>query len=185
MKIREIILDFTSLLDVIMIILFFFVLYSTIDTKNAINNAKEAEQNYNDLIVEQQELNEEAENELERLKSADKNAATNQKALNAFEKGDYFDFRLDVADKSDNWSLTISFGKDKLGKINSKEDDDIKTSIKDILMKSGFAADDTYLCILSYDGQQFGTAKAFREIDEAIDSIQREYHNLYFSNLNK
>ena len=29
MKIREIILDFTSLLDVIMIILFFFVLYST------------------------------------------------------------------------------------------------------------------------------------------------------------
>jgi hypothetical protein len=185
MKLREIILDFTSLLDVIMIILFFFVLYSTIDTKNVLNNAKEAEQTYNNLIVEQQELNEEAENELERLKSADKNAATNQKALNAFEKGDYFDFRLDVADKSDNWSLTISFGKEKLGMINSREADDIKGSIKDILMKSGFAADDTYLCILSYDGEQFGTAKAFKEIDEAIDGIQREYPNLYFSNLNK
>ena len=185
MKLREIILDFTSLLDVIMIILFFFVLYSTIDTDRITNKAKESEQRYKSLIVEQQELNEETENELERLKSADKNAAANQKALNSFEKGDYFDFRLDVADKSDNWSLTISFGKDKLGKINSKEDDDIKGSIKEILMQSGFAADDAYLCILSYDGEQFGTAKAFREIDEAIDGIQREYPNLYFSNLNK
>lgn len=185
MKIREIILDFTSLLDVIMIILFFFVLYSTIDTKNVLNNAKEAEQNYNNLIVEQKEINEEAENELERIKAADKNAAVNQQALNAFEKGDYFDFRLDVIDNSDNWTLTVSYGRKKLGEINSRENDDIKGSIKDILKKSGFEKDDTYLCILSYDGEQFGTAKAFRAIDEAIDGIQREYPNLYFSNLNK
>ena len=43
MKVREIILDFTSLLDVVMIILFFFVLYSSIDTENATEKAKAAE----------------------------------------------------------------------------------------------------------------------------------------------
>ena len=69
--------------------------------------------------------------------------------------------------------------------ILSQETDDIKGSIRDILEKSGFTTEDTYLCILSYDGQQYGTALAFREIDEAIDDIQREYPNLYFSNLNK
>ena len=185
MKLREIILDFTSLLDVIMIILFFFVLYSTIDTEKVANKAKEAEQTYNHLIAEQQEINEEAQKDLERIKAADENAAVNQQALNAFDKGDFFTFRLDVAEQSNNWTLSISFGRKQLGEINSHETDDIKGSIKDILKRSGFTTEDTYLCILSYDGQQYGTALAFREIDEAIDDIQREYPNLYFSNLNK
>lgn len=185
MKLREIILDFTSLLDVIMIILFFFVLYSTMDTEKAANKAKEAEQTYNHLIVEQQEINEEAQKDLERIKAADENAAVNQQALNAFDKGDFFTFRLDVTEQSDNWTLRVFFGRKQLGTILSQETDDIKGSIRDILEKSGFTTEDTYLCILSYDGQQYGTALAFREIDEAIDDIQREYPNLYFSNLNK
>ncbi|MGN0614756.1 hypothetical protein [Ruminococcus flavefaciens] len=181
MKVREIILDFTSLLDVIMIILFFFVLYSTIDTKNAINNAKEAESNYNNLIIKQQELNDEAARELERNKLIDKNAAANQQALNSFEKGDYLDFYLDVTDNSDNWTLVISFG-NKQREINSYETDDIKSSIRDTLKQFGFSTDDTYICILTFDGDQFGTAKVVRMIDDAIESIQREYSGLYFTN---
>ena len=34
MKKRQIILDFTSLLDVIMIILFFFIIFSSLETDN-------------------------------------------------------------------------------------------------------------------------------------------------------
>jgi len=185
MKLREIILDFTSLLDVIMIILFFFVLYSTIDTENAANKAKEAEQTYNHLIVEQQEINEEAQKDLERIKAADENAAANQTALNAFDKGEFFTFRLDVAEQSGNWTLKVFWGRKQLGEVFSQETDDIKSAVRDILEKSGFTTEDTYLCILSYDGQQYGTAQAFRKIDEAIEDIQREYPNLYFSNLNK
>lgn len=185
MKLREIILDFTSLLDVIMIILFFFVLYSTIDTENAANKAKEAEQTYNHLIVEQQEINEEAQKDLERIKAADENAAANQTALNAFDKGEFFTFRLDVAEQSGNWTLKVFWGRKQLGEVFSQETDDIKSAVREILEKSGFTTEDTYLCILSYDGQQYGTAQAFRKIDEAIEDIQREYPNLYFSNLNK
>ncbi|MBR5683750.1 MAG: hypothetical protein IKW96_10860 [Ruminococcus sp.] len=184
MKIREIILDFTSLLDVIMIILFFFVLYSTIDTEKAANQAKEAEASYNALIEEQHELNDEASKELERIKAADKNSAANQKALNAFDKGDFFTFTLDVVDKSDNWTLDIKLGNKQLGMIDSHETSDVKASVREVLQKSALSDDDAYICILSFDGEQFGTARAVRVINEAIESIQREYPNLYFSNLN-
>ena len=170
MKLREIILDFTSLLDVIMIILFFFVLYSTMDTEKAANKAKEAEQTYNHLIVEQQEINEEAQKDLERIKAADENAAVNQQALNAFDKGDFFTFRLDVAEQSDNWTLRVFFGRKQLGTILSQETDDIKGSIRDILEKSGFTTEDTYLCILSYDGQQYGNGYKYGLHD-------RQYHD--------
>ena len=42
---REIILDFTSLLDVIMIILFFFILFSHLETEDAKTALQTAEQN--------------------------------------------------------------------------------------------------------------------------------------------
>lgn len=182
MKLREIILDFTPLLDVIMIILFFFVLYSTMDTQKAANEAIETKQIYNQLIDEQKEINEEAARELEQIKSADENAAANQKALSSFDKGDFFTFRLDVSEQSDNWTLSISFGKKQLGEVVSKETNDIKGSIRDILEKSGFTTEDTYICILDFDGYQYGTAKAVRKIDDEIEGIQREYPGLYFSN---
>lgn len=186
MKVREIILDFTSLLDVIMIILFFFVLYSTIDNDNKV---KDKETYYNELIdenkKEQEEWREEASKEWARIESFDENAAANQTALNAFDKGEFFTFRLDVAEQSGNWTLKVFWGRKQLGEVFSQETDDIKSAVRDILEKSGFTTEDTYLCILSYDGQQYGTAQAFRKIDEAIEDIQREYPNLYFSNLNK
>ena len=43
MKAREIILDFTSLLDVMMIILFFFIFFSKIDVDSATERANQAE----------------------------------------------------------------------------------------------------------------------------------------------
>lgn len=186
MKIREIILDFTSLLDVIMIILFFFVLYSTIDTDKITNQAKEAEQNYNNLIVKQQEINDEAEKELERIKSADENAVANQKALNAFEKGEYYTISLDVLNNSDDWNLKISFSNKIIGEINSKDTNDLKSSIKEILKTNGVDknSDDKYLCIFTFNGEQFGTAKAFSTVSYSLEEVQREYPNLYISNLN-
>lgn len=180
MKIREIILDFTPLLDVIMIILFFFVINSTMGYNHRVKEVDELKEKYNNLISEEQEINDKAARELARIEAVDKNAAANQQALNSFEKGDYFDFCLDVTDNSDNWTLIISFGS-KQFEINSHETDDLKSSIKDILKQSGFSTDATYICILTFDGDQFGTEKAVSRIDDAIESVQREYSGLYFS----
>ena len=105
--------------------------------------------------------------------------------MHRFDKGEFFTFRLDVAEQSGNWTLKVFWGRKQLGEVFSQETDDIKSAVRDILEKSGLTTEDTYLCILSYDGQQYGTAQAFRKIDEAIEDIQREYPNLYFSNLNK
>ena len=183
---RELILDFTSLLDVIMIILFFFVLYSKIDVDEITSKATEAENRYNALIVEQQELNEEAEKEIARIKDADKNAFSNQKALNAFEKGEYYTISLDVLNNSDDWNLKISFSNKIISEINSKDTNDLKSSIKEILKTNGVDknSDDKYLCIFTFNGEQFGTAKAFSTVSYALEEVQREYPNLYISNLN-
>ena len=149
MKKRDIILDFTSLLDVIMIILFFFVLYSKIDTDEITKKAKEAENHYNALIIEQQQINDEAEKEIERIKDADKNAFANQKALNSFEKGEYFTISLDVFDNSDNWNLDFYFAGKLIGKINSKDTNDLKKSIREVLEKKDInsSSEDKYLCV--------------------------------------
>ena len=75
MKLREIILDFTSLLDVVMIILFFFVLYTSFDVEDISEKAKAAETSYNEMIEEnekeQQEWREKASQEWERILSAE------------------------------------------------------------------------------------------------------------------
>lgn len=188
MKIKEIILDFTSLLDVVMIILFFFVLYSTIDTDNKV---KDKETYYNELIdenkKEQEEWREEASKEWARIESFDENAAASEEALNAFERGEFYKFRLDVIDRSKDWTLKISFNGKQIDEIKSNETDDVKTAIKNSLNKSDFSKNKKYICVFSYDGSQNGTAQAFDSIKKVIDSIQRQpgYSNLYFSNLNE
>ena len=144
--------------------------------------AKELEETYNNLIVEQEEMNEQAVRELERNKAIDKNAAANQEALNAFDRGEFFRFDLEVDGNSDNWTLTISYGEDFLDKINSYETDDINSKVKDILNEAEFSDDDTFLCMLNYDGDQFGTARAVRKINDAFEDLQREYSGFYFTN---
>ena len=193
MKVREIILDFTSLLDVIMIILFFFVLYSTIGnnekTEKATNEANETIEYYNELIEknekEQEEWREETSKEVARIKSIDENAAASEEALSAFERGEFYKFSLEVAEKCEDWTLEISFNEKQLDVIKSNENVYLKERIMNILKKSDFSIEKKYICILSYDGKQYGTANAFDDIKKAIDGIQREYPNLYFSNLNK
>ena len=55
MKVREIILDFTSLLDVIMIILFFFILFSTFEIETATNEANQTKIEYEAKLEEAEE----------------------------------------------------------------------------------------------------------------------------------
>lgn len=184
MKNREIILDFTSLLDVIMIILFFFVIYSKLDSETATSKAKEAEQTYNQMIADQQEMNDKAARELQRIRSADENAAVNQKLLSDFNKGDYFALNLDEVKTSDDWKLKIIFNYKTLAEIIPEDDTDLKASIRDVWVQSGLDNETPFICVLSFDGNAYGTAGAVKKVDEALKSLQREYKNMYFSSNN-
>ena len=80
MKKRQIILDFTSLLDVIMIILFFFIIFSSLETDNLkkdlegkqqqvsaeLEEAKAKNDKADELLGEAQEKNEQADKRLKK-----------------------------------------------------------------------------------------------------------------------
>jgi len=195
MKVREVILDFTSLLDVMMIILFFFILFSKIDVDTATENANKAEASYNSMLEEtekeklenqqeQEEWREKASEEWERLERADENAAKNQEALSAYNEGRGISFNLHDVEKGDIWTLSIIYGNKKLGEISSEEVRDLKEKLKEFINKAGYNTDDVIIGTLTFNGDEYGTEKAVPIVENAIMSIQREYKNLYFTKIN-
>ena len=188
MKIREVILDFTSLLDVVMIILFFFILYTTFDVEKEAEKAKAAESLYTEMKEqnekEQQEWQERASEEWERILSADANAAKNQQALNAYDSGKGITFNLQDVQKGDKWTLSVLSGNKRIGSISSDESRDLRSRIKELLEKAGYDKDDVIIATLTFDGNDYGTESAVPVIENAIIGIQREYKDLYFTTIN-
>ena len=188
MKIREVILDFTSLLDVVMIILFFFILYTTFDVEKEAEKVKAAEASYTEMMEqnekEQQEWQERASEEWERILSADANAAKNQQALNAYDSGKGITFNLQDVQKGDKWTLSVLSGNKRIGSISSDESRDLRSRIKELLEKAGYDNDDVIIATLTFDGNDYGTESAVPVIENAIIGIQREYKDLYFTTIN-
>lgn len=188
MKVREIILDFTSLLDVVMIILFFFVLYSSIDTENAAEKAKAAEASFTEMQEqnerEQMEWRQKADEEWERILSADANAGKNQQALSAYNDGKGISFNLHEVEKGDVWTLSVLSGNKRIGEISSEDSRELKEKLKEMVKKAGYASDDVIISTLTFNGNDFGTEAAVPTVEKAIMSIQREYKNLYFTTIN-
>lgn len=188
MKLREIILDFTSLLDVTMIILFFFVLYSGIDAENATEKAKAAETSYTEMQEqnekEQMEWRQKADEEWERILTADANAGKNQQALSAYNDGKGVTFNLHEVEKGDVWTLSVLSGNKRIGEISSDESRELKDKLKEMLKKAGYSTEDVIISTLTFNGNDFGTEAAVPTVERAIMSIQREYKDLYFTTIN-
>ncbi len=188
MKIREIILDFTSLLDVIMIILFFFILFSTIEVESVSQSAEEARISYETLREEteqeQAEFRERADEEWERILKVDANAANNQQALTAFDQGAVLAFNLQEMETSSSWKLNIVSGDTRLGSVSPSADEDLAEEIIQLLAEAGFQKEDVIISTLTYDGNAPGTAVAVPMIGEAVGDVQEAYRNLYFAAIN-
>ncbi len=186
MKIREIILDFTSLLDIIMIILFFFILFSTLDVENVGKSAQEAKSSYESLKAENQRQQEvwqqKADEEWERIQNTDKNAAANQQALMAYNEGAVIALNMQDASSSDIWTLSVLSGNTRLGEIRS--DDDLESSLTELLYKAGLKTDDVIISTLTYDGNSLGTESSVPQIEQAVKKVQKQYCNLYFAAIN-
>ncbi len=188
MKLREIILDFTSLLDVIMIILFFFILFSTLEVENVTQSAEEARISYEtqmEMQAEEQAVwRQQAEEEWERILQIDKNAAKNQQALVAYNQGRMLAFNLQDVESRNEWTLNILCGEDKLGSVTAKDSAELAEKMAELLTKAGLQTEDVIIGTLTYDGNSFGTAGAVPVIEDAIGDMQEKYSNLYFTTIN-
>lgn len=187
-KRREIILDFTSLLDVILIILFFFILFShieTMDAKEAAQKAQEAAQAVAEEAetarLEAEAAREDAYDLLDRASDIEKGAAANIAGIDEFVRGQNLRFSLRMAKRS--WTLEIYAQDVLLAEIEQDETDRMTDALSELLTAKGYAKDDALLCIFMYDGAQGGTAAAYREIQALFREMRQTYPYFYVTEL--
>ena len=123
MKKRQINLDFTSLLDVIMIILFFFIIFSSLETDNLkkdledkqqqvsaeLEEAKAKNNKADELLGEAQKKNEQADKRLEEANSAVDRSGDNADAIMDFSENKDLKLHLDMNGEN-GWTLKFAYG---------------------------------------------------------------------------
>lgn len=184
MKKKDILLDFTSLLDVTLILIFFFVIFSHFDnvqsTAQIEDKESKLESQINDAAEREsqaQELKEQLEYEIGIVQDADDRAKDNVEEILEFTKGTNLKLILEMQDGK--WTLVVSSKNEVISRIAAG--DDVEARLADALESADYAYGDTILCDFVYNGSQAGTVLAYRKITKAMEAIQEEYKYLYYS----
>ena len=187
---RKISLDFTSLLDITMIILFFFLInfkFSVDDIKAEANGQMEAAALQSErLEADKQKLEEEKEDwrrqadaELEKIREADEKAADNAEALLNFKNGDIINIDFDINDRY-QWEMTVSRGEAVLGVISSSDEADIKDEIVTLLNRERFNKDDVIIGVFKYNKKSYGSRFA-ENIFKEVKEVEYNFTNFYLA----
>lgn len=210
MKKKLIFLDFTSLLDVIMIILFFFIIFSKIETdeyrqgleekQNQIEaqqaqyqeelEAREAEiQNKEDKAAEMLESANAERDNADRLLSeaneAQERSGENVDALAEFSENKNIKLSLVMEPDGNNWSISVIVGDKAISEIKKASIPELTKSLKTVFNEKGYTAEDTILIELFYDATEIGTNKAYNDIDSMLKQIRNDYPHCFYSETDK
>ena len=184
MKKKDILLDFTSLLDVTLILIFFFVIFSHFDnvqsTAQIEDKESKLESQINDAAEREsqaQELKEQLEYEIGIVQDADDRDQDNVEEILEFTKGT--NLKLILVMQDGKWTLVVSSKNEVISRIAAG--DDVEARLADALESADYAYGDTILCDFVYNGSQAGTVSAYRKITKAMEAIQEEYKYLYYS----
>ena len=184
MKKRDIILDFTSLLDVTLIVIFFFVLFSHLDSQE---NKKRTEAKIHDLEVAIQNANEretnaetlvkQLENEISIVKEYSDRQALNVSEIIKFNRNENIKIILDM--NANDWSLRVIKNDNVISVIN--RNDDTGTELKKAISYAGYDINKTIFCELIFDGSLPSTASAYHKIKAGIEDVCTNYKYFYLS----
>lgn len=179
---KDIILDFTSLLDVILIILFFFIMFSSMEsdtkTKTAMAKAQAISDEAEYKLAEAEELKAQAEQELAELMDANERQGQDISAIFEFSKGQNLKFLLKPDGKS--WTVYVKKGEAEAGSFDVY-DDELQTKIEQLVEAAGISADDTFLCELIYDASLAGSRNSYRVISGVFDRLKVKYTHFFLS----
>ncbi len=200
MKHRDVVLDFTSLLDVILIILFFFVLYSVFDADQAMEEARRERDAYarkaeeldgayrekeEELLAARAELaaeRAELESEWDRLLSRGDAAARNQRALDRFGAAGLMTFRLEQTDEGETWRLRVLLGESTVDEI--LPDEPLAERIGEAVERIFPGEDAVVLAAFVYDGDVLGTNRICAAVLDAFAAVSGTRDNLYLCTIN-
>ena len=204
MKIKELLLDFTPLLDITMIILFWFILNShdqTVVMKQKADEASAAAASLSSELEEriaasEQEMEKwrfEAQQELDNIRNADKDAAGNMQALLDHQNGSSIVMDL-VIHSAGEWSLSVRSGDTLLGRTGSESGlsvtdkdtpDKLGKEIVSILRAAGTDEKQTMICTVLYDGDSLYSGRAKSALESALTDVRRTYKKMYCSVIDK
>lgn len=188
---RDLFLDFTSLLDITLIILFFFIMFSHMEIADskatadalmakaevAMSQAEAREQSAVKKMQETEDLEEQLNDELELVRQANEREAENLEAMLEFGRGHNIKMLLKM--ENDSWTLNVYSGDELISVIASASN--ISQGLIDVLTDAGYTSSDTLFCEFILDGSQAGTASAYRTITRAIIEACNTYGHLYYS----
>ena len=184
MKKRDIFLDFTALLDVTLIVIFFFVLFSHLENEEnkmlvdekvkeyetAIKEVNDREETANDLIKQ-------LEQELEIIRSSDERQAEDAQAILEYRAGKNLKMVLDLEEES--FVVYINKNKENIAKININSN--LSTELLKAMENTGYMKEDTIFCDIVFDGLNKGSNKAYQIMMDALDDMQNKFPNMYYS----
>ena len=194
MKKRQINLDFTSLLDVIMIILFFFIIFSSLETDNLkkdledkqqqvsaeLEEAKVKNNKADELLSEAQKKNEQADKRLEEANSAVDRSGDNADALMDFSENKNLKLHLDMNGEN-GWTLKFAKGEEIVKEIPKADISVMTDEVRELFKEQGYKADNTILIEFSYDATENGTTSAYLDTMKIINTLKNEYEHLFYS----
>lgn len=180
MKKRQIILDFTSLLDVIMIILFFFIIFSSLETDNLKKDLEDKQQQVSAELEEAKAKNDKADKRLEEADSAVDRSGENTDAIMDFSENKNLKLHLDMSGEN-GWTLKFAKGEEIVKEIPKSDISIMTDEVRELFKEQGYTADNTILIEFSYDATESGTTSAYLDTMKIINTMKSEYTHLFYS----
>lgn len=162
MKQKGIIIELTSLLDVILIMLFFVMMQSSQQSENYREKADEE-------IAQAQAQTEQMKQELETEKKKEKMLAD---ALTGFEGGELYELKISFDETAD--VLVLSFAGEELDRLGFEQTEEIERAVTNIKIPEGSAV----LAAVIYDGNKV-LFRDMQSIRAALDKLSKENDNIY------
>ena len=182
---REIILDFTPLLDVMMLILFFFILFANTNYQNKI---EEANANAQSKIEEAEEAKEEAQSKIdtynekieeleEELNALDSAGNTNGEAIDSlykYKQDLFLRLKLKKEEKSVGeaskkiWNIHVYYDNNEIGIINDINEHSIEKCSNEFL-----------ICELIINTSEGGSLESYVYTSEILKRIEKDYKYLF------
>ena len=196
---RETILDFTPLLDVMMLILFFFILFANTNYQNKI---EEANANAQSKIEEAEEAKEEAQSKIdtynekieeleEELNALDSAGNTNGEAIDSlykYKQDLFLRLKLKKEEKSVGeaskkiWNIHVYYDNNEIGIINDINEHSIEKCSNEflkILSDNKFNKDENLICELIINTSEGGSLESYVYTSEILKRIEKDYKYLF------
>ncbi len=196
---REIILDFTPLLDVMMLILFFFILFANTNYQNKI---EEANANAQSKIEEAEEAKKEAQSKIdtynekieeleEELNALDSAGNTNGEAIDSlykYKQDLFLRLKLKKEEKSVGeaskkiWNIHVYYDNTEIGIINDINEHSIEKCSNEflkILSDNKFNKDENLICELIINTSEGGSLESYVYTSEILKRIEKDYKYLF------